>query len=69
MDKRQVRDKALTPTKWPRVRDLPQAERVPFTRWLAGQTRPMIDGLPMAEQDAYYQGDYENWKSGGRVWD
>jgi hypothetical protein len=48
---------------------LPEDERAPFTEWLDGQTRPMLDGIPMEEQDAYYDHDYRNWKRGGRVYD
>jgi hypothetical protein len=47
---------------WPRVRDLPEVERAPFTEWLVGQTRPMLDGIPMEEQDGYYDHDYRRWK-------
>ena len=54
---------------WSRVRDLPEEERAPFTEWLDGQTRPMLDGIPMEEQDGYYDHDYRNWKRGGRVYD
>lgn len=49
---------------WHRIKDLPEGEREPFERWLRGQTRPWIEGLPMEEQDAYYQWDYERWKLG-----
>lgn len=47
---------------WPRIRDLPEAEREPFTKFLVGQTCPMIEGEPMDSQDGYYPWDYENWK-------
>ena len=50
-------------THWPRIRDLPEAERVPFRKWLTGQTVPMIDGLPYEEQDGYYRWDYERWRA------
>lgn len=49
---------------WPRVRDLPKSERKPFTRWLAGQGRPWLDGLALQEQDGYFPWDYERWKRG-----
>lgn len=51
-------------SKWPRIRDLPKDERRSFSQWLAGQTRPMIQGAPMDEQDGYYQHDYNRWKAG-----
>jgi len=54
---------------WPRIRDLPEAARAPFRKWLSGQTVPMIDGVPYEEQDAYYPWDYERWKAGKRVID
>ena len=50
--------------KWPRIKDLPEEERKPFRKWLGGQTVPVIEGLPMSEQDAYYVWDYERWKEG-----
>lgn len=51
-------------TQWPRIRDLPAAEREPFSRFLTGQTRPciMVDGKIDPESDGYYPWDYENWK-------
>lgn len=55
--------------RWPRVSNLPVAERWPFTKWLRGQTRPLIEGLPMAEQDGYYEYDYSRWKKGLPVLD
>ena len=45
--------------RWPRVRDLPEHEREPFSKWLAGQTRPMIDD-PI--QDGFFGWDYDRWK-------
>jgi hypothetical protein len=54
---------------WPRIRNLPEAERVPFNKWLIGQTVPMIEGAPMEDQDAYYPWDYQNWKRGGPITD
>lgn len=47
---------------WPRIRELPDAEREPFSKFLTGQTLPLMEGVPMSEQDAYYPWDYENWK-------
>ena len=55
---------------WPRIKDLPEDEREPFSQWLGGQTRPFIEGLSWDEQDGYYESDYERWKvvlAGGRV--
>jgi hypothetical protein len=49
-------------THWPRIKDLPEEERVPFRNWLAGQTVPLIPTLPYEQQDAYYQWDYDRWK-------
>lgn len=49
---------------WPRIRDLPEEERVQFIHWLLSQTRPWLDGVPEDEQDGYYQCDYERWKAG-----
>ena len=51
---------------WPRLRDLPEAERIEFEKALRGQTYPLIDGLPMEEQDAYYPWDYAGWKAGAK---
>ena len=51
--------------KWPRVRDLPEERRAPFELWLAGSTRPLIENLPQAEQDFYYDEDYVTWINGG----
>ena len=46
---------------YPRVRDLPRDEQDAFKGWLRDQTRPLIDGEPMEEQDAYYEEDYDRW--------
>jgi hypothetical protein len=51
----------VTPS-FPRIRDLPEAEREPFRKWLAGQTVPLMDGIPDGEQDCYYSWDYKRWK-------
>ena len=51
-----------TNKQWPRIRDLPEQEQVPFSAFLAGQTRPWLDGITVEQQDAYYTWDYENWK-------
>ena len=47
-----------------RIRDLFEAEQEPFSKWLRGQTVPLMDGVPMEEQDAFYQWDYDRWKAG-----
>ena len=47
---------------WPRIRNLPESERAEFEKYLEGQTRPWIDGLPANEQDGYYEHDYDRWK-------
>ena len=54
------------PFQWPRLRDLPEEDREPFWQWLAGQTRPWLDGVAMSEQDAYYRRDYARWVKYGR---
>jgi len=54
---------------WPRIRDLPEEERVPFNQWLAGQTCPWIEGMHEDSQDAYYEHDYRRWKAGLRPLD
>ena len=54
---------------WPRIRDLPERERGPFTKWLAGQTRPWIDGAGEDSQDGYFPWDYSRWKAGIAVVD
>ena len=51
------------PQEWPRLRDLPTAERARFEHWLRGQTCPVIEGVPDDDQDAYYQWDYDRWKA------
>lgn len=54
---------------WPRIRDLPEEERVPFAQWLVGQTVPYLENEPQSEQDAYYPWDYEAWKTHGIIFD
>ena len=54
--------------RWPRVRDLPEAERGPFLEWLWGSTIPVDESLPDDEQDCYYPWDYKNWKTGAPWW-
>lgn len=52
-------------TAYPRIRDLPDAERAPFKKWLRGQTMPICDDAePEAEWDWYYPWDYKRWKAG-----
>lgn len=52
-----------------RIRDLPASEQAAFTRRLDGQTRPLVTGLPMKDQDYFYVGDYYEWKAGLPVGD
>lgn len=58
---------------FPRLRDLPERVRAAFGEALSGQTRPLVKGVPMREQDFYFPWDYEDWREGkGRscsVWD
>ena len=56
-----VQEGSGAPT-WPRIRNLPAEDQEPFYKWLIGQTQPIIEGEPAAEQDAYYTGDYLRWK-------
>jgi hypothetical protein len=49
---------------WPRIRELPVHEQVPFWTLLHGQTRPLVEGLPFEEQDFFYPWDYDSWKAG-----
>jgi hypothetical protein len=45
---------------FPRIKDLPEHEQEPFSKWLEGQTVPVRpDGEP-----SFYQWDYETWKAG-----
>lgn len=50
-----------------RVRDLPLEEREAFERELNHQTRPMVSGIPLEDQDFFYEGDYERWKESPAV--
>ena len=54
---------------FPRLRDLPEKERKPFSKWLFGQTQPWLDNVPDKDQDAYYPWDYQDWKAGRPVTD
>lgn len=47
---------------WPRVKDLPKGEQEAFVKWLEGQSRPLIEGIPEDEQDGYFPWDYTRWK-------
>jgi len=46
-----------------------------FNEWLRGQTKPIIKGLPIKDQDAVYLSDWNRWKksyiykTGIDVWD
>lgn len=55
---------AMNEPQHPRIRDLPEVEQDAFRRALIGQTCPTLEGVPDEEQDAYYQSDYDDWKSG-----
>lgn len=43
-----------------RIRDLPSAEREPFTKYMYGRTAPFIEGEK--KQDGYWVTDYREWK-------
>lgn len=47
---------------YPRIRNLPEDEREAFSKWLWGQTRPLIEGAEEQDQDFYYEWDYQRWK-------
>ena len=53
-------------TDYLRIRHLPASERLLFNSWLNdfGQTRPLVDGHKMSDQDFYYPWDYKRWKAG-----
>lgn len=55
------------PEPWPRIRDLPEAERQPFTEFLNCQTVPWIEGEPESEQDGYFEQDYLRFKARQRA--
>lgn len=46
-----------------RLRDLPEAERDEFRKWLRGRTIPYLEGVSDKEQDTFYIHDYLYWKS------
>lgn len=52
-----------------RIRDLPEHEREAFLKRLEGQTRPLVEGLSMEDQDYFYMCDYFEWKMGLPVMD
>lgn len=54
---------ASTAAEWPRVRDLPEAEREPFENWVRLRCRPLLTGVSDEDQDAYYAYDYKAWKT------
>lgn len=49
-----------------RIRDLPEGEREPFTRFLTEHrcTCPVLPNEPHADQDGYNVGDYAAWRAG-----
>ena len=51
---------------FPRIRQLPDHEREAFSSWLEahGAVRPLIPGVPIQEQDGYFEQDFQNWKEG-----
>ncbi|MCC7349865.1 MAG: hypothetical protein IT446_04785 [Phycisphaerales bacterium] len=51
---------------YPRMRNLPTEEQAPFAYWMRDQTRPVVEGIRMDEQDFFYPWDYERWKEQGR---
>ena len=52
-----------------RIRDLPEGERIPFTKRLYGQTIPVHPDFDRKDQDFFYISDYLDWKAGLPVWD
>ena len=52
-----------------RIRDLPDNEQGAFLKRLKGQTRPLVEGLSMEDQDYFYMCDYFEWKMGLPVMD
>lgn len=51
---------------YPRLRDLPEEERIPFEKWNYSSTRPLVMGVKLEDQDFYYPWDYAKWKLGMR---
>lgn len=49
------------PGEWPRIGNLPEKERIPFAKWLIGQTAPHLSEEDL--QDGYYPWDYDRWKA------
>lgn len=47
---------------FPRIRDLPEIEQEPFSKFLEYQTCPLVECIDMKDQDFYYKHDYERWK-------
>ena len=46
---------------WPRIRDLPEDHQEPFKKFLCGKTVPVVEDLPIMDQDVYYPWDYKLW--------
>lgn len=61
---KELMDKFHEKITYSRICNLSANEREKFSKWLWGQTCPMLDYLPMSEQDGYYDWDYERWKKG-----
>lgn len=55
--------------KYPRIRNLPVAEKELFRKYLNGQTCPIVEGIPMNEQDFYYPWDYDRFSRNLQVID
>lgn len=55
-----------------RLRELSEPARSQFQNWLRGQTVPVLTGVKVEDQDAFYLHDYRRWKSGlgqhGKGW-
>lgn len=47
-----------------RICDLPEDEREPFKAYLNLKNCPLLDGVPLEEQDGYWPTDYRLWKAG-----
>lgn len=46
------------------ITELPEEEQTPFVRWLAGQTRPLIEAEKENKWNCAYAWDYKCWKEG-----
>lgn len=49
-------------TNYPCLEDLPEGERALFSKWLEGQTCPMVpNALDGSRRTGYYPWDYRRW--------